>query len=84
MNVVPISKPKPWLIDLLADLLDRAEQGEIRSFAYCAEKQAGEIEVGFTPFTDRMMVVAELERVKFQILTQLNEDGRMTETDYGY
>ena len=48
MNIVPLSQPNPWLIELLTDLLARAEQGDLYSLVYCAEKRGGDIETGFT------------------------------------
>jgi hypothetical protein len=83
MNVVPLSQPNPWLIELLTDLLARAEQGDLYSLVYCAEKRGGDIETGFTTHMNRMMMVAGLEKAKFTLLTEMNRDSSCVEIDNG-
>ena len=81
MNIVPMSQPNPWLIELITNLLARAEQGDLYSLVYCAEKRGGDIETGFTTHRDRMMMVAVLEKAKFTLLTEMNRDASGVEID---
>lgn len=83
MNIVPLSQPNPWLIELLTDLLARAEQGDLYSLVYCAEKRGGDIETGFTTHMNRMMMVAGLEKAKFTLLAEMNRDSSCTEIEDG-
>ena len=75
LNVVSISAPNTAAVTLLTLLLERAKAGEIQGFVFCADVTGGYSEIGYIPMRDRLTVVAMLEKTKYRILRDMEEDA---------
>jgi hypothetical protein len=64
------TEPNADLIEMLGDLLARAQSGELQAFAYAGVSRASsECGASFTVVVDAMILVGRLEMVKADIVT---------------
>ena len=71
LNVVSLNKANQDTVSILKRLLKRAESGEVQGIAYCADCAGGNVDTGYTPLVDRILIVGMIERMKCQIMTDM-------------
>lgn len=78
LSVVPAFNPEPcaFTVDLLKDLLARAEAGDIRGVALVSFNLGGVIQGSFSPemLDDCYACIGALEALKFQIIDEVSHD----------
>lgn len=73
LNIVPLAKPDPDVMELLRQLTEQAQSGEIISLVFSAELQGGRVRRGHSPIKDLFGTIGQLERMKFLLLSAFQD-----------